>query len=760
MPLLQNLPINRKITVVLLGVCGAALGVFAAALFVLQAGQIRTTVTREVTTIANLAADHLATAVVQRDTKAIDELMASLRTDEIIRSARVVDATGVNLGTYGLVEEADPGREADGLRFEGDELLLKQAVVWGGKRVGSLYVHANQRELVASLVRTLATALAGGLALSLGVTALILRPSRRILIEPIQMLANTATEITRKLDFGLRAPNLGNDELGRLAAAFNLMLEQVQAREAALQDSNERHRRLFDHSPLPLWLVATADRRILAVNEAAVRHYGYTREEFRELTLGQLEEAAEAAELTDPTSCTEKTAHSQRCHQRKDGSRITVELRSRPHEFAGKPACLVQAVDVSERQQAEAALRASEERFRAVIENLSEGLALYDGHGRILFANSRMAELAGMDPAALRQCNALELLGLPTQTGTATERQTKETELQRADGSRIIVSISTTSLVKATGEMIGTVAVVCDKTAQKQAEAEIAESQSRLITVSRLAGMAEVATGVLHNVGNVLNSVNVSATLVADRLRESRLSGLQRTVKLLEQHSGDLGRFFTEDPKGRLIPEYLGKLAWQLENERTELVGELAGLTKNLDHIKEVVAMQQNYARVDGVKESFSPAVLVEDALRINEDALVRYRVEVERNYAAELPRVSVEKNKVLEILINLITNARHAVQEVDRPDRRIRLQVARASDHRVSVEITDNGMGIAAENLVRIFQHGFTTKKNGHGFGLHSGALAARQMGGSLTVNSEGPGLGATFRLELPIAESTNADN
>lgn len=170
--------------------------------------------------------------------------------------------------------------------------------------------------------------------------------------------------------------------------------------------------------------------------------------------------------------------------------------------------------------------------------------------------------------------------------------------------------------------------------------------------------------------------------------------------------------------------------------------------------------MQQTYAKVDGLTEAVSPAVLLEDALRLNEESLVRNRVTVDRDYDTTAPTVTIDKHKVLEILVNLITNARHAVCEADRADRKIRVRVARSCDRRVSVEVEDNGVGIPRENLVRIFQHGFTTKKNGHGFGLHSGALAARQMGGSLTVNSEGPGRGATFKLELPIGEPTLAVN
>ncbi len=608
--------------------------------------------------------------------------------------------------------------------------------------------------------RGLGVATAVGLVVLAGSSLVSLRFIRRHLVEPISALVATVRETAQKQDFSQRAIEPGARQLGELAVALNGLIEKARAQREHEKQAEQRRQRLFDGCPLPLWQVSPDDQRILAVNEAAVEHYGYSRDEFLALKLTDLDDrTAVSGSLQRPTG-RQGSAFSEERHLRKDGSSIAVKLMLQANEHAGKPALLVQAVDVTEQRRAEEALRFSEACFRAGVENLAEGLILHDSSGRVLFGNSRMAELVGCDPEKLEHRNAPEIFTDQQAAGFNPGRREFETELTRGDGSRIRVAVTRSPLLQATGEQIGTVSVLADLTARKKAEAEIAESRSKLIEVSRLAGMAEVATGVLHNVGNVLNSVNVSANIVADRLRQSRLSGLQRTVKLLEENANNLSGFFADDPKGRLVPEYLRKLAWQLESERTELVDELAGLTKNLEHIKEVVAMQQNYARVDGVREDIRPAVLFEDALRINEEALVRHRVTVERDYDPEAPSVSIEKNKVLEILINLITNARHAVSEVERPDRLIRLHVGRAQEGKVCLEVSDNGVGISEENLVKVFQHGFTTKKNGHGFGLHSGALAIRQMGGSLTVRSDGPGLGATFRLELPVSEASPANN
>jgi C4-dicarboxylate-specific signal transduction histidine kinase len=261
--------------------------------------------------------------------------------------------------------------------------------------------------------------------------------------------------------------------------------------------------------------------------------------------------------------------------------------------------------------------------------------------------------------------------------------------------------------------------------------------------------MAEVATSVLHNVGNVLNSVNVSGSLIADKLRHSKVVNLAKIVALLQAHKADLGGFFSENPKGKQLTGYLAELTAHLTKEQVDILHEVGSLVENITHIKEIVSMQQNYARSSGVRESLKAADLVEDALRMNLGAMSRHNVKVERDFA-DVPLILTEKHKVLQILVNLIRNAKYACDDSGRDDKQISLQV-RNGDGRVKISVIDNGVGIPAENLARIFNHGFTTRKDGHGFGLHSGALAAKELGGNLVVFSEGTGQGAAFTLELP---------
>jgi len=220
-------------------------------------------------------------------------------------------------------------------------------------------------------------------------------------------------------------------------------------------------------------------------------------------------------------------------------------------------------------------------------------------------------------------------------------------------------------------------------------------------------------------------------------------------VELLRAHASDLGTFVTADPQGRHVLPHLEQLVVAGKADEAAIGAEMDALTHNIDHIKEVVAMQQKYARVGAVEETVSVATLVEDCLSMNAESLASHGVAVVRELA-DLPPLKIEKHRLLQILMNLLVNARLACMESGRPDARVTVRTV-AAGSAIRIEVADNGVGIPAENLTRIFAHGFTTRKAGHGFGLHGCALAAKSMRGSLTAHSDGPGRGATFTLELP---------
>lgn len=303
------------------------------------------------------------------------------------------------------------------------------------------------------------------------------------------------------------------------------------------------------------------------------------------------------------------------------------------------------------------------------------------------------------------------------------------------------------------GEIVGTFGLSKDVTETKEMELALEQAHRELVDASRTAGMAEVATGVLHNVSTVLNSLNVSASVIASGLRDSKARSLALLAARVQEHSAQLAGFLTEDSKGRQVPAFLASIARHARDERDHLLHEVAALQQHIDHIKEIVLMQQTYATMTGVVEPLDPATLMEDAVRMSSGALPRHDVPITREFE-RVPRVLGEKAKILQILVNVIRNAKYACAETHRPDQCVCLAIRTAPGGKgVQLVVRDNGIGIPPENLTRIFGHGFTTRTNGHGFGLHSAANAARQMRGSLTAHSAGRGEGASFTLELPSA-------
>ncbi len=289
-----------------------------------------------------------------------------------------------------------------------------------------------------------------------------------------------------------------------------------------------------------------------------------------------------------------------------------------------------------------------------------------------------------------------------------------------------------------------------------RAQAELQEAHQALMRASRQAGMAEVASSVLHNVGNVLNSVNVSANMLDERMRTSKASGLARVAAMLEEQGDQLGSFIASDERGKRLPTYLAQLSSQLLADREAALTELASLVKSVEHMKDIVRMQQSYATHGGVVESVAVADLVNDSVRMNAEAFSRHGVTLTCEFE-EVPAITVDKHRVLQILVNLIRNAKYACEDSGRSDKRITIRVTRCALG-VAIAVVDNGVGIPTENMTRIFSHGFTTRPSGHGFGLHSAALAAQELKGSLRVASDGPGCGATFWLELPITPAKDS--
>jgi NO-binding membrane sensor protein with MHYT domain/signal transduction histidine kinase len=296
------------------------------------------------------------------------------------------------------------------------------------------------------------------------------------------------------------------------------------------------------------------------------------------------------------------------------------------------------------------------------------------------------------------------------------------------------------------GEPLRILGVSWDITEQVLQEERRRDLQIQLREASREAGMAEVATGVLHNVGNVLNSLGVSASLVQSKLRNSRVGNLQLMADLLISQGDQAGRFLEHDERGREMPGYLAQLGDNLVAEHEQLRAEAAAISAHVGHIRSIVAAQQTYARRGGVTEAVDIPELLDSAVAIHFANTTDVTVRREYDTVGQL---TLDRHKLIQILGNLLSNARHALKAFE-GRRALTLRVQSRRPGELVVEVEDSGVGIGADVLPRLFEFGFTTKKDGHGFGLHTSAILAKELGGELVAHSEGPDRGARFTLRL----------
>lgn len=549
----KDLAINTKLTLLVLLAGSVALLLSCIAFVTNDVRMARSSMIQQMSTLAEVLGSNSTAALSFDDAKTASELLMSLEKQPAVELACIYDGSGHVFAAYyhgNGTPKVPPAPAEAGHEFTGGYLDVSREITHDGRKIGTIYLHTSMQELYDQIfwyVNIVAVVMIVSLAASILLSSRV----QRAISAPILKLAKTAEQISTENNYAIRVSKIADDELGTLYDQFNAMLDQIQQRDAAIQQANDQ---------------------------------------------------------------------------------LEIKVKRRTSELS----------------------QANEELTREVSERL-------------------------------------------------------------------------------------------------RAEQELEAAQQQLMASARRAGMAEIAIGVLHNVGNVLNSINVSATLATDRLRQSKVTDLTRATKLLEQHDADLATFFASDPKGKQLPAFLSLLATHLVDERADILKELELLTTKVNHVKTIVSTQQSYAGVAGVTETVDVATLLDDAMKLNSASFDRHHIAVSREYE-DIPRVRLDKQKSLQILVNLIKNAKDACTECpDLKERKLVLKAGLANDKTLQIHIIDNGAGIPPENLTRIFSHGFTTKTTGHGFGLHSSANAAHELGGSLVAYSDGPGRGATFVLELP---------
>jgi signal transduction histidine kinase len=287
---------------------------------------------------------------------------------------------------------------------------------------------------------------------------------------------------------------------------------------------------------------------------------------------------------------------------------------------------------------------------------------------------------------------------------------------------------------------------------RRRVERELVDANALTYEISHRAGMAEVATSVLHNIGNVLNSANVSVLLLYEQQKITSLKDLPSAIGLMTAHRHDLARYLHEDPQGRQLPEYLTLLSEVWRSEYESSIKEIEQLMLSMQHIKEIVMRQQSLSGQGGLKMRMNIKEVLDDAISLLAVQLKEADIEVTCQVSNEV-WWSGDRIKLSQIILNLLMNGQQAIMaSVEKNIRRLQIQVSQINDHTLRFDVTDNGLGMTEKTLNSLFSYGFTTKENGHGLGLHASALAAQEMGGTLSAQSDGIYLGSTFTLSLPL--------
>ncbi len=438
---------------------------------------------------------------------------------------------------------------------------------------------------------------------------------------------------------------------------------------------------------------------------------------------------------------------------RKSDSDILISANARPlnsDATGGGGVCVFR--DITKERQKENEMRS----LRVAVDNANEAMFTVDSNGRFVGVNNFACQRLGYKRSELLELSVTDICKNPPFESweehwnriknqrnvlIETEYTTKNKEIVPIEVSLVFVTYGGSEFVFAFAR---------DITERKSAETERERLALELQSAAREAGMAEIATGVLHNVGNILNSVNVSAGVIRRQFEQSALSNLEKVSRLIQDHQSEFADFVRDNQRGQKLPHYIQKVTEALCCERQQVNEEFCDLIKNIDHIKEIVTVQQSMAKSSGLQQELRVSDLIADTLTASKGSLARHGINIVQEIEDPDATIVSDKHKVLQILINLIKNAKDALVENATQHPEIKIKSTTTGD-RLAIQVIDNGIGIPTDKINKIFQNGFTTKHSGHGFGLHSSANAATELGGSLTAASDGIGKGARFELCLP---------
>lgn len=630
----------------------------------------------------------------------------------------------------------------------------------------------------------------------IGLLAVLLN---RNITKPILELTNqTITISTGDLSQEVRNRNR-KDEIGELAVRFDTMRNSVREKisnlnkeisirketELRLRETENKYAELFNSIADPVIITRPDSLKILGHNDTIVNRYGWSSEELLNMYFYELHPPEEKETILK--NFRENTI-SQKLdfkHITKSGETIDVELHSSIIKYEEKAAWLTIIRNITIRKQFEAELKKHRDhleemvsdrtaeleneiderlatersllRISKAIESTSDAIVLAEPNGDIFYINRSFQKLFGYNLREIQNVKfrvvfkdhplALKIFEIISKG----DEWTGETELLSKDGETIPVLIRANSVKDPSDEIIALISIFTDITKRIKAEKIILETQQQLIENAHRAGMADIATGTLHNVGNLLNSVKTSNRIIQDILRDSAYGGLQKANELLKENFDDIENFILKNPKGIKLLQYYLKIGENFGKEYQVLRLNNERLAEKIETIAEVISAQQNFAGAATLIENHNLANIINSALVMQQGTIERYGIEIQKSFNV-LPDVPVQKTKLVHIVINLIQNAKDAMIANSEVSKYVISVSTYAEDQHAIIRFADNGIGFSDETLKRMFNMGFTTKSKGHGFGLHSSANYMTEMKAEIWAESPGENLGATFYLKFKL--------
>jgi len=629
------------------------------------------------------------------------------------------------------------------------------------------------------------------LALALALSLIAAVTFSSMVTAPIKRIAD-ATHALARGDLSRRVPGGPIEELQALSQSFNHMAGQLQESFQRSRLSEEMFRHLVETTPGIVWQADPNNFHIMFISQQAEILLGYSVEDFQKpdfviKNLHPMDRKKAIKFYRQSVKRNQAQAIEYRFF-RKDGSMVWLRDTVKAIQKS-EGSCYLHGViiDITDRKIAEEALEIVKVKAETALDLAKAGYwhVPIDGSG-LYYSSPRTVQIFGDIPNDDCAYSIEEawysnvLLGdeaaaikfrqilADAVAGQVDVLDTTYAYKRPVDGRVIWIHAMGKILRNLKGVPIDIYGVAQDITDFKNAEDDVKRMNSlleqrvaerteklmqatkNLIESSRKAGMAEVAIGVLHNIGNALTIANIKVqNLHLDLQNKSAIRHLHEVMDFMKSKGDQLADFMTTDTNGQRMLHYLDSISqelWRQEEAYQKLVSQLCS---DLNLISQLITKQQLSAKYTGVVENLSLTECLEDVLAIQAYDLEKYRIHIDRVFMQN-PVISTDRHKLIQILSNLISNAVQAMHK-NAGERILTIEVRELGEH-ADIVLRDNGIGISDEQMPHMFRYGYTTKQTGHGFGLHSSSIDAKLLGGNLSCSSTGRHQGATFTLTLPI--------